>query len=185
MEWSKTTISKTDFEKKQREYMEEAINMAKKAEKKPGEDIQEQPLSKEEIVDRIVEKTDDLTDMLDEIKEKAEQTAEKEAEEAEIAETDNTSEECPEEKNIQFGVFDAEELVNAIESGEVSGEGLKQAAEILEEMTRKTETMRKLVEEQENDTEPSYGEDYGLNSFIDRHNSNCRGCSNEHGFKAT
>ena len=117
MEWSKTTISKTDFEKKQREYMEAAINMAKKAEKKPGEDIQEQRLSKEEIVDKIVEKTDDLTDMLDEIKENAEKTAEKEAEEAEIAETDNTSEECPEEKNIQFGVFDAEELVNAGENG--------------------------------------------------------------------
>ncbi|MBR4111476.1 MAG: hypothetical protein IKK53_00425 [Ruminiclostridium sp.] len=182
MEWSKTTISKADFEKKQREYMEAAINMAKKAEKKPDEETEVQPLSKEEIVDKTVEKTDDLTDMLDEIKENAGQTTEKEAE---ITETDNTADDCPEEKNIQFGVFDAEELVNAIESGEVSGEGLKQAAEILEEMTRKTETMRKLVEEQENDTEPSDGEDYGLNSFIDRHNSNCRGCSNEHGFKAT
>lgn len=185
MEWSKTTISRAELEKKQHEYMEAAINMAKKAEKKTPEDFTEQLPTKEEIVDKIVEKTDDLTDMLDEIKKSAEEAAEKEGEEAEATETDNTADECIEEKNVQFGVFDAEELVNAIESGEVSGEGLKQAAEILEEMTRKTETMRKLVEEQENDAEPSDGEDYGLNSFINRHNSNCRGCSNEHGFKAT
>lgn len=185
MEWSKTTISKAELERKQREYMEAAISMAKRAGNNAPTEIT--PVTKEEIVERIVEEVDDLTETLEEIAEKAEEKEEIQEEAVEDVVEDASGEaaeeiveEIAEEKNEQFGVFNAEELADAIESGAVSGEGLKQAAEILEEMTRKTETMRKLIEEQEAQEDFSAsGEDYGLNSFINRHNSNCRRCGNE------
>lgn len=183
MEWSKSTISKAELEKKQREYIEAAIKMAKKAGNAAlGEETAPKPVTKAEIVEEIVEEIDDLTGVLEEIGEKAEETAEETVEAVEeIAE--EAEDNCDkDDKDEKYGVFNADELVTAIENGEVSGEGLKQAAEILEEMTRKTETMRKLVEEQENEEEIfDSGESYGLNGFINRHNSNCRGCGNESG----
>ena len=169
MEWSKTTISRAELEKKQREYIEAAMDMARKAENRAEAAKPEESALKEEIVEEIVEKTDDLTGFLDEIKEKSGEIAEPPEE---ILKDD--------EKSEQFGVFSTEELVDAIENGEVSGEGLRQAAEILEEMTRKTKTMRKLVDEQETEDDIfDSGEDYGLNGFVNRHNNNCRGCRNE------
>ncbi len=182
MEWIKNTISKAELEKKQREYMEAAMNMAKRA----GNAAQNvnaapEPVTKAEIVEEIVEEIDDLTGVIEEIREKAEEAVEETAEETERITGEITEEiEDKDGKDEKFGVFNTDELVTAIENGEVSSEGLKQAAEILEEMTRKTETMRKLVEEQENDEDIfDSGENYGLNGFINRHNSNCRGCGNE------
>ena len=181
MEWSKSTISKAELEKKQREYMEAAMKMAKKA-GKPSAVTDEKPVTKAEIVEEIVEEVDDLSGLIEEIKEKTE-TEEKQPEEVIAEEISVEKVEDNDDKNEHFGVFNADELVTAIENGEVSGEGLKQAAEILEEMTRKTDTMRKLVEEQENEDEDiiDSGEEYGLNGFINRHNSNCRGCGYESG----
>ena len=160
MEWSKNTISKAELDKKQREYIEAAMKMAEKAGNKSA--------TKAEIVEEIEEKAEEEEEI---------------SEEMATEEICNDKKEETEEKDDRFGVFNADELVAAIENGEVSGEGLKQAAEILEEMTRKTETMRKLVEEQENEEEDiiDSGEEYGLNGFINRHNSNCRGCGNEPG----
>ncbi len=179
MEWSKSTISKSELERKQREYIEAAISMARKAGNttQPTE-IKTEPVSKAEIVEEIVEEIDDLSGVIEEIKEKSEAIKETESEEKLPEETEVI------EENDKFGVFNADELVTAIENGEVSGEGLRQAAEILEEMTRKTETMRKLVENQETEEDITDGGDYGLNGFINRHNSNCRGCGNESGAKA-
>lgn len=170
MEWSKSTISKSELEKKQREYIEAAMKMAKKAGKSPV-------TVSEPITEEIAEEINDFSIEAEEIKDFSEKE--------EIFPEENLAEETAEEEQAEtgdnFGVFSAEELVTAIENGEVSGEGLKQATEILEEMTRKTETMRKLVEEQENEEEDIFdsGEDYGLNGFINRHNSNCRRCGNE------
>ena len=178
MEWSKSTISKAELEKKQREYMEAAMNMAKKA----GNTKQKNPETevKERIVEEIVEEIDDLTETIEEIAEKAEEKQEKKEEiNEEPVDIIPEIEEKTDDTDEKFGVFSAEELVTAIENGEVSGEGLKQAAEILEEMTRKTDVMRKLVEEQENEEDFADGGDYGLNGFVNRHNSNCRGWGNE------
>ena len=117
----------------------------------------EETRSEEEAADEPVQSGKDEQDFFD-VKETAEEEAEEE---------------------LTFGVFDAEELSKASESGEISGDGLKQAAEILAEMTNKTETMKKLIEEQEKNTEKTdNGADYGLNSYIDRHNNSCRGCTN-------
>lgn len=181
MEWSKSTISKAELEKKQREYMEAAIKMSKKA-GNTSVMTEEKPVTKAEIVEEIVEEVDDLSGLIEEIKEKSEEE-ENQPEESVVEEISVENIEAIDEKDDKFGVFNADELVTAIENGEVSGEGLRQAAEILEEMTRKTETMRKLVEEQEKEEDDiiDSGEEYGLNGFINRHNSNCRGCGNESG----
>ena len=182
MEWSKSTISKSELEKKQKEYMEAALNMAKKA---GNTAVLTSSDKKEEIVEELVEEIDDLSETLEEIKEQAEKITDEIIEEA-AEDTASQPEEPAEhadvpekagEKSENYGVFDTEELMNAIESGEVSGEGLKQAAEILEEMTRKTDTMKKLIEEQETENFSDNGADYGLNSFINKHNSHCRGCT--------
>lgn len=194
MEWSKSAISKAELEKKQKEFIEEAIKMARKAghsavnkEEKAPEPVYEQAVveipSETEI--EIAEVLEELTEESEEAEEKAieaeievELVLKEKAEEPDFFEAE---EECAEEseEELTFGVFDAEELSKAIESGEISGDGLKQAAEILAEMTNKTEAMKKLIDEQEKKAEKAdNGADYGLNSYIDRHNNSCRGCKN-------
>lgn len=193
MEWSKSAISKAELEKKQKEFIEEAIKMAKKAGHssateavKPPEPVYEQA---EPEISYIAEPviTEAAEELKEEIVEAEETRSEEEAadepvqsgkDEQDFFDVKETAEEEAEEE-LTFGVFDAEELSKAIESGEISGDGLKQAAEILAEMTNKTETMKKLIEEQEKNTEKTdNGADYGLNSYIDRHNNSCRGCTN-------
>ena len=119
MEWSKTTISKAELERKQREYMEAAISMAKRAGNNAPTEIT--PVTKEEIVERIVEEVDDLTETLEEIAEKAEEKEEIQEEAVEDVVEDASGEaaeeiveEIAEEKNEQFGVFNADSEVIAM-----------------------------------------------------------------------
>ena len=189
-------MSKAELEKKQREFMEQAVRMAKKAghgaEKNemaevsvpepeielPAEEIED---TAEEAAEEIAESAEELAEETEEITEELSEVFTEEAEDiAEeppvFAESGSVKEEHAEETS--YGVFDADELARAIEKGEVSGEGLRQAAEMLAEMTRKTEEMKKLIKEQENKSEKhANGGDIGLNSYIDRHNKGCRGCS--------
>lgn len=178
MEWSKNTISKAELEKKQREFMEQAMRMAKRSsvgitEEKPvdsfkAEIIEENPKEaapKEEITAEIIKES--LEETVEEVLE--EPFFEKPVEPV----PEDTA--APEEQS--YGVFDKEELTSAIERGEITGEGLRQAAEILSEMTNKTEYMKKLIEEQKEEEKiAESGEEYGLNDFINRHNNSCRGC---------
>ncbi|MBQ7834528.1 MAG: hypothetical protein IJ385_01980 [Ruminiclostridium sp.] len=189
MEWSKSAMSKAELEKKQREFMEQAVRMAKKAgqgeEKKaeaavaaPDVELPAETTAQEvEIIEEIEEAAEEIVEELAEVF-----TAEDIAVEPPVAEEEKPAEEEPvrEEhaEETSYGVFDADELARAIEKGEVSGEGLRQAAEMLAEMTRKTEEMKKLIKEQEKKSEKHVsGGDIGLNSYIDRHNKGCRGCS--------
>jgi len=186
MEWSKNTITKAELEKKQREFMEQAMRMAKRSvtdnaeekvlsfsgtelteEKATIPDIKEEESVSEEIVHNTA---DELAEISEEAEDKEEENF-----------FGETAEPVPEENTVyegeSYGVFDKDELTSAIERGEITGEGLRQAAEILAEMTNKTELMKKLLEEQEEQQKTAEnGADYGLNSFIDRHNNNCRGC---------
>lgn len=76
------------------------------------------------------------------------------------------------EKN--FGVFDVGELIEAVKKGEVDGEKLREASEILEEMSGKTEEMQKLAR-QSGQTEAC--EPTSLNQSVRRHNGgNCPRC---------
>ncbi len=187
MEWSKTNLTSAELEKKQKEFMEQAVKMAKRAVKTPVEQpVAESPVyeTAEEIIEEIVDAAENITEPPETSeKEIAEEIAEAVEEINEVEKSDNDffdiAEVAEDEVDVTFGVFDRDELTKAIESGEISGEGLKQAAEILAEMTNKTEMMKKLVEEQENAEENTdNGGDFGLNGYIDRHNNNCRGCKN-------
>lgn len=174
-------MNSAEFERKQREFMEQAVKMAERAgkvsapvaikvqEKAEPVEEKEEVISAEEIFDEV---TEELSEELDIAKEAVEeQQDERETEE--------------EKEELSFGVFDKDELMKAIENGEVSGESLKQATEILEEMSSKTEAMKRLLEEQEkryeNEEKTDNGADYGLNGYIDRHNNRCRGCSDGNG----
>ncbi len=182
MDWNKTEMTKAELEKKQREFMEEAMRMAKRSahkpepkiipveekEEEPVQEIIEEPVAEEEICEEIIEEQPVVLP-LDEASEELSTEAE-------------PTEETVQEEETTYGVFDAEELIGAIESGEITGDGLKQAAEILREMTDKTEAMRKLLQEQERkmseEKKSDDGSQIGLNSYIDRHNTGCRGCRN-------
>ena len=151
MEWSKSAMSKAELEKKQREFMEQAVRMAKKAghgaEKNemaevsvpepeielPAEEIED---TAEEAAEEIAESAEELAEETEEITEELSEVFTEEAEDiAEeppvFAESGSVKEEHAEETS--YGVFDADELARAIEKGEVSGEGLRQAAEMLAE----------------------------------------------------
>ncbi len=184
MEWSKSTISKSELEKKQREFMEQAVKMAQKAgyhaeekeipvvEHTPGPVVEEPEA--EAVTEEIRVAVEEIAEAVEEITEKAEELTGEITEEPDFF--GEPAPDVPEEEEPTFGVFDAEELSKAIESGEISGEGLKQAAEILEEMKNKTDMMKRLIAEQEAEKASHNGGDYGLNSYIDRHNTNCQGC---------
>lgn len=190
MEWSKSSISNKELEKKQREFMEQAIKMAeragrttaaapKKSEAEPKLPAVYEPESESEVFEGI---TEELTEELSELSEEEnDDLGVIPLDEEMAAEEPQAAEEAP-KKPQNFGVFDTEQLMKAIENGEVSGDGLKQAAEILEEMSSKTAAMKKLLEEQEgryaSEEKAKSGTDYGLNGYIDRHNNRCRGCSN-------
>lgn len=182
MEWSKSTITKSELERKQREFMEQALKMAEKAIKPQPE---EPPVYEEETIPvsepEIIEKTEENEPV--EIFEEPEPmpTAENISEE-ECGEEPEAMANTEPAKETSFGVFGKEELEKAIESGEIKGEGVMQAAEILAEMNRKTEYMKKLINEQEKEANsaklPQNGGSYGLNGFVDRHNNKCQGCRN-------
>lgn len=185
MEWSKNTISKAELEKKQHEFMEQAMRMAKKSAIAPTEEktpsFSEAGLI-EEKTEELAEKEERISEEVldDGMEEAVEEALEEVLEEASSEEHffEESAEPVPEDISVpegeSYGVFDKDELTSAIERGEITGEGLRQAAEILAEMTQKTEFMKKLLEEQEEKTAEN-GKDYGLNSFVDRHNNSCRG----------
>lgn len=78
------------------------------------------------------------------------------------------------ETEKKYGVFDVEELIEAVKKGEVDGEKLREASEILEEMSGKTEEMQKLAG-QPIRTEPR--EPTSLNQSVRRHNGgSCPRC---------
>ena len=186
MDWNKSTMSKAELEKKQREFIEEAMRMAKRSGFTPApkesaveEEIFEQPPAPEEEMCENDTECEEISDL------PTDTASEELSEENEITEEDVADEEKPsdrDEEETTYGVFDAEELIDAIESGEITGDGLKQAAEILREMTDKTEAMKKLLMEQERkmsaEKKSDDGSQLGLNSYIDRHNTGCRGCRN-------
>lgn len=74
------------------------------------------------------------------------------------------------ETEKQFGVFDVEELIEAVKNGEVDGEKLREASEILEEMSGKTEEMQRLAEQPARAEETQ--EPAGLSQSVRRHNGN-------------
>ena len=155
MEWKKENISASELERRQKEYMNEALSMMKKSgsphslPEKPPEPVTPAGLIRltEEASDKLSEAN---VDQPDEQQPDEQEPDEQEPEKQQPIEKPAT-EQPTDDNDDKYGVYTADEVL----SGEYSGEGLKKAAEILEEMTRSTEMMKKLAngdDEGESDT---------------------------------
>lgn len=194
MEWSRSNISAEELERRQREYIEAAMNMAKKAmpspktvhisqpepvpaeESKTAPEPEINPAPEPEIAPRAETEPGPQPELPEEQPPDSEK-------EPESGECEDCAEECEaDEEKTKFGVFGKEELLEAAEKGTVSGEGLKRAAEILAEMSSKTETMRQILEQSEEKCEKNPSEQpQTLNSYVNRHNGgSCPRCGQTH-----
>ena len=148
MEWKKEKISASELEKRQKEYMNEALAMMKRG---STVSVSVQSHTIEQTLDVHKEPDDEHTDteqVSEEVREEISGTEEKPVQE-ELLPTeamDDESEQC-EEDDDKYGVYTADEIMN----GEHDSEGLKKAAEILEEMTRSTEMMKRFADGEEDD----------------------------------
>ncbi len=179
MEWKKETMSEPELERRQQEYLRAAMSMMKRSHAAAPESKTEaagpaadpDPESQASEITETALEAGTATSLEANTAYVPEETAhgsgEPEISAAEAAEAEITAAETvltaeapsdePEEEQMQekndstenFGVYTADELMN----GKHDDEGLKKAAEILEEMTRNAEMMKKLVNEQE-DGEP-------------------------------
>lgn len=173
MEWSKSGLSAAELERKRREYIEAAMRMSRRS------------------AEGVTAEAAPIREAFEPIEERAAQTADPEPrfapeppeEEPEIIaapellhEPEPLAETAPKEKEeTSFGVFDVEELIEAVKNGEVDGEKLREATEILEEMSGKTAEMQRLAEH------PRAAEDGGepksLSRSVRQHNSgSCSHC---------
>ena len=142
MDWKKETMSAAELEKRQKEYMSAALSMMKRSsspeplavsepEPEVPAGLPETPVEVQPVPDEE-QKTDADPD--------TEKEPEKEPEPEPGPETGSDTSGSGTDKS--YGVYTADELL----SGEYHDDGLKKAAEILEEMTRNTEMMKKLAD---------------------------------------
>lgn len=204
MEWRKSTLSGAELERKRKEYIEAAMKMSDRAQPASESLRAEHPEEKAALPPFPAAPTGEETAPKKEAEEIAfsepeippseEPAPKKEAAEIAFAEPEippAAEAEKPEESSPpellhepepieeaeerQFGVFDVDELIEAVRKGEVDGEKLREASEILEEMSGKTEEMQKLAG-QPNRTE-ELREPPGLNQSVRRHNGgSCPRC---------
>ena len=154
MDWKKEKISTAELERRQKEYMNEALAMMKRsgsppkpafiaADEREPEAVTEQPVTEQADAAASAETETGSDSELaeaeteDEGKEETEQEAAEPEEPGSAGHAENTP-----GADESFGVYTADELKNS----EYKSEGLKKAAEILEEMTKSTEMMKKLAE---------------------------------------
>lgn len=195
MEWKKSTLSGAELERKRKEYIEAAMKMSDRAQPASDPPFRTEKAEDEAAPPPIPEVSPSEESVLkkeaEEIvfaepeappsgepapKEEAEETAPAEQEKPEVLfQPELLHEPEPiEETEKKFGVFDVDELIEAVKKGEVDGEKLREASEILEEMSGKTEEMQKLAG-QPSRTEPC--EPASLNQSVRRHNSgSCPHC---------
>ena len=170
MDWKKETISAAELEKRQKEYMSAAMSMMKRSSPERVPERQQKPVPQPEPAPQTEpeikqgqEPEEKAPAEAPEPKEKASADA-PDPEEKAPAEAPEPKEKAPADtpepeakpepepaagtetadggNDTSYGVYTADELLN----GEYHGDGLKKAAEILEEMTRNTEMMKKLAD---------------------------------------
>ncbi|MCR4779587.1 MAG: hypothetical protein K5876_00680 [Ruminiclostridium sp.] len=135
MEWKKEKIGAAELERRQREYMNAAMSMVKRSAPVPEPEPEPEPEPVPTAEPVIMPEPEPVHEPEPEPEPEPAAEAGPEAGESE-----------------KYGVYTADELLG---DGE-KDDGMKRAAEILEEMTRNTEMMRKLAEE---------GEDGGTTDF--------------------
>lgn len=173
MEWSRSSITTEEMERRQREYIEAAMKMAKRAASVPEPEISEEIVPEEKKIE-FAEAVES-----EEMAVEASEFTQSEQETANQPEEAVQNEEKDEEKTT-FGVFDREELEAAAENGAVNDEGLKRAAEILAEMSEKTEEMRRVYGQTEVREQMS-SEPQSLGGYVNRHNGgSCPKCGQMH-----
>ena len=159
MEWKKEKISAAELERSRKEYMNAAMNMMKRSDTSartgaPAESTEPAPaveITQPAEITQAVEVTQAVDITPPEVTEPAEEPPEtpKIPEAAPAAEGPSgpvPEEECKQAEELSgegdsYGVYTAEELLKA----DRSDDGLKKAAEILEEMTRNTAIMKRLA----------------------------------------
>ena len=178
MDWKKETISASELEKRQKEYMNAAMSMMKRSSVRaetvpvaPSEPVKEaEPPAPviaeavEQVQETVQEAVSSAEPESDEIKQSeavtvgdiepvpdeeppaghSDKLVEEEAPENAVT-TGNAEESDDDSAETKYGVYTADE----IKSGEYRDDGLRKAAEILEEMTRNTEMMKRLAEGEE------------------------------------
>ena len=162
MEWKKEKISASELEKRQKEYMNEALAMMKRGVTVSVTVQTPAPVSEEEQAVHAEGNSEQADAVQQEASAQMEETHEEavaekvdvqqeEPEQTSELPQDDEEEQCeedePEKDDDKYGVYTADELMNS----EHGSEGLKKAAEILEEMTRNTEMMKKFADGDEED----------------------------------
>lgn len=146
MEWKKENISTSELEKRQKEYMNEALAMMKKSsspdplpEPKPAEQQpdEQKPDDRSDAAAQFTEEASDKLSEPTDVQKKIDVNVPDE----QTSDEQKRDEQITDDSGDKYGVYTAEEIINS----EYSGEGLRKAAEILEEMTRSTEMMKKLA----------------------------------------
>ncbi len=153
MDWKKENISASELDRREKEYMSAALAMMKQARPAVMPEPVREPAAAEPVVQAVEAAPPEVPEKpVIQAKVTAEVTAEVTAGiTTNVAVTADTAAETSEDTaepqtedgaDEKYGVYTAEELLN----GEHRGDGLKKAAEILEEMTRSTEMMKRLAE---------------------------------------
>ena len=147
MDWKKETISAAELEKRQKEYMSAAMSMMKRsaAVSEPIRQQEPEPVPPAEPEIPAAAPEPEAKSAADNEPEtngvpEPEKEPEKEPVPEPVPEPGNDT--AGKGTDTSYGVYTADELL----SGEYHDDGLKKAAEILEEMTRNTEMMKKLAD---------------------------------------
>ncbi len=163
MDWKKETISPAEFERREREYISAAVAMMKRSTGSVKDGIAEKPAPADVSPEIIPEKSvtaeaaadkDVNTEVITDKEPGKEVITDKDLSEEEERDTDDSTEENKDkdesteeaetsgENQSKFGVYSADEIADS----QFGNDGLKKAAEILEEMAKNTAIMRKFAE---------------------------------------
>lgn len=178
MEWSKSGLSGAELERKRREYIEAAMRMSRRAETGLEQETAEAAAVSAEQMERLPAPTEMTAEAAADSEPKPAPAVivppELLHEPETLAENAQKEEAETEKEETSFGVFDVGELIEAVKKGEVDGEKLREASEILEEMSGKTEEMQRLAQ---HSCEADGGEPKSLNQSVRRHNGgSCPRC---------
>ncbi len=149
MEWKKVQLSAAELERRRQEYLRDAMSMMKRSHSAAQKNSVSQP---EDTLTAEVVRTASVQDIEDPAEEAAEQVNVEVPDDKDTIAGPDKAEEVSEESfdkeqesdesaDEKYGVFTAGEIMNK----EYKDEGLKKAAEILEEMTKNAEMMKKLA----------------------------------------
>lgn len=177
-------MSGAELERKRREYIDAAMRMSQRAASEPERETEDLAAENGAAFLGQAERAEELSAPMGDWTEPA-ADSEPSGEGSEIIAApellhepeplaENSQKEEEKKEETSFGVFDVGELIEAVKKGELDGEKLREASEILEEMSGKTEEMQRLAQHSDaaDGAEPK-----SLNQSVRRHNGgSCPHC---------